>query len=184
MSWHSWSHLLFIWGGGYEHFPKLLDAGDIMSLIRIWDIWWDLEIFSVVMLLFFKFVTIVTLRIIHKEIYPCFATINQLQKQKFIKILLYPDYLIEQCVETWWFFKCVLIDLGICNKTFFSKKIPQIMKFLHKKKCCSIGESPKTGNANTIGRGAIWGQKGMQGCWSNNMHPFLTVLHAPPVCTK
>jgi hypothetical protein len=30
-----------------------------------------------------------------------------------------------------------------------------MMKFFHKKKCCAIGESPKTGNANTIGRGAI-----------------------------
>ncbi len=38
----------------------------------------------------------------------------------------------------------MFIDLGICSKTFFSKNIPQIMNFFHKKKCCSIGKSLKT----------------------------------------
>ncbi len=92
-------------------------------LMRSWDIFCSNVAFP-------QFCDVLTLAIIHKEIYPCFATIDQLQKQKFLKILLYPDYLLEQCVETWWFFRCVLIDLAICNKTKISKKnLPQIMKF-------------------------------------------------------
>lgn len=87
-------------------------------LMRSWDIFCS-------NVAFFQFCDVVTLAIIHKEIYPCFVTIDQVRKQKFIKILLYLDHLLEQCVETWWFLNCVLIDLGICNKTFFSKKFPK-----------------------------------------------------------
>ncbi len=155
------------------HWQHHVTHSYLRYLMRSWDIFCS-------NVAFFKFVTIVTLTIIHKEIYPCFATIDQLQNQKFIKILLYPDYLLEQCVETWWFFKCVLIDFGICSKTFFFKKNSPNNEIFAQKEMLFHWRVSQNRQCQHYWEGCYLGQKGVQGCWSNNMRPFLTVLHALP----
>jgi len=57
------------------------------------------------------------LAIIHKKISPRLA-IDQLLKQEFIKIFLYPGYLLEQCVKTWRFFR----NFPIFGDDFWGKK--------------------------------------------------------------